>query len=90
MSFQLIDGHIGQESEAPQIDANDWDLVVVHLISGAQYGPIAPQHNGQIGLLLGQVLLELQVLERDIGDPRDHVLHFGGVLPNMIAVPGAE
>jgi hypothetical protein len=62
---QFIGRDICQKTQSPQIDAEQRDLPLAHLLGGAKYRAITAQDNGEISLVLREILAILEIANDD-------------------------
>ena len=64
---QFVGRKVRQESQFPQIDSENGNLMIGHLVRGPQNRAIAPHDDGEIGLDIRQIGFEFQIEENDLG-----------------------
>ena len=64
---QFVGGNIRQKSQLAQIDGNHGQLPATHLMDRPQDRAIAAQHNGHVGVELGEVLGGVEIGGHDFG-----------------------
>ena len=48
-SPQFVGAEVGQEAELAEVDAEHRRLAIAHLPGGPEDGPVAAEHQGQVG-----------------------------------------